>query len=114
MKNHQTGDRYLKKGGKYFRPWAKKSDTQGYIVCTWCNTEFEAKNTTGSNGHENSLTHKNWKEKNEKNLEVVEKNHEKEKSILTKSQRNYQNLRMFEFKLLNICLGKNKKSFFVR
>jgi hypothetical protein len=101
----QNGNGYLRVCGKFYRPWAKKSPNPGFIVCRWCMTEISIGNVTGEKGHENSISHKKNKEKYEKDLEKTKEIHERESNMLTKAQKSYRSLRIFEYKLLNFCLG---------
>ena len=52
-----TRELLLRVGSHYYREWAAKSKTPGFIRCTWCDSEF-LRNGTGSKGHENSESHK--------------------------------------------------------
>ncbi len=48
----KSGDRLTSKGHRLYRHWAAKSQNVGYIICTWCNSEFLATNATGKKAHE--------------------------------------------------------------
>jgi hypothetical protein len=48
----KSGDGLTRKGHHLYRPWAAKSQNEGYIICTWCNSEYLATNATGRKGHE--------------------------------------------------------------
>ena len=54
----KSGDGLTRKGHHLYRPWAAKSQNEGYIICTWCNSEYLATNATGKKGHEESIQHK--------------------------------------------------------
>ena len=100
-----TVERLLRVGSHYYREWAAKSKTPGFIRCTWCDSEFLVRNATGSKGHENSESHKKRAENFER-----EKNSGgklgKDKLIIPKAVENQRMVKLFENKLLNFCLSK--------
>ncbi len=58
------------------------------------------------NGHENTDKHRRYNEEYKNNYEKPKQDNDKERRILTKAQENHQKIKLFEFKLLNLCLGK--------
>ena len=101
-----TGEKLLRVGSRYYREWAARSQTPGFIRCTWCDTEFLVQNATGSKGHEISESHKKWVEKFEKEKKSQGKL-AKDKSTIPKAVENQRIVKLFEYKLLNFCLSKN-------
>ncbi len=88
---HQTGKRYLKPDGKIYRPWTKRNQNRGFIICRWCTTELSIGNLTGGKGHENSMNPKIIKEKFDRSIN--------EEIIANKNEIKLTNLNMFEYKL---------------
>lgn len=105
-----SGKNFLTKGSKIYRPWAAKSNIEGYIKCIWCSSEFKAKYTTGKNGHENTAQHIQNAEKREKEKDF-DSNLEKQRSVFTKATENERIQKLFEFRLLNFCLSIRKTFF---
>jgi len=56
-KKVKPGDKLTRIGGDFFKPWAAKHKQKGFVLCTWCNSEFPSKNAGGKKGHEASEQH---------------------------------------------------------
>ena len=101
----QEGCQLTTVGSPFFRDWASKSQTKGYIFCIWCNSEFLAKNAGGKNGHESSDRHKKFAEQYMNKVEQTKVKTNKEREFLTRFQENQEKTKLFEYKFLSLCLG---------
>jgi len=104
-------NRLTRLGSAFYRPWAANSDREGFVLCVWCNSEFLTSNATGKKGHEESDRHKKFEEKYKANLQTATSNIEKERQYLSRIQENLENIKLFEYKLLNLCLSKKNLAF---
>jgi len=64
-------------------------------------------NATGKNGHEETETHKKFAEEYNDNILKFTGEKKKERQYLSKYQENAEKKKLFEYKLLNLCLSKN-------
>ena len=108
-KKFKVGDKLTRIGGVFYKPWAAKSAKKGFVLCTWCNSEFLSKNAGGKKGHEASEQHqkkeKEYKDAQSKNLG----NTSKERGFISNFRENIEKTKLFEYKLLSLCLGTINK-----
>ena len=105
-----SGILLLRKGSPFYRPWASISNEKGSIKCLWCCSEFKVANATGPNGHEETDRHVKLAKELANNLEKPKEDVSKQQIYFTKMEEKVYKRKHFEYKFLNICLGKKNSS----
>ncbi len=99
-----TGKSLLLKGSPCYRPRAAKSENKGYVRCIWIASEFNAKNATGKNGHEDTDKHKKFLQIHKKITEAPKEGLKRQQECFTKAQMKLFKIKHFEYKFLGLCL----------